>query len=276
MGKRHVRGNVGMCATHHTHAMAKTPRRHLWQHKSSLFRRVAAESGRDEKLLAALPRLAIADPDPAVRRAALSRCADIALAQEAAYVDADEDNRTYARALYFSLMAGTHENAPSLSARLRLVEVQADMALTLHIAIYSPDQVMRDAAQRRLERDRHIVTRTESEGLGTADPIFNKVRSRAMLRRAIATVACEVERSLRARNQDEALKWTDALERFVGDWPARWPLPHAVARTSLLLQQVLFRPPPVPALPAPVRKDMQFEAPPFNLPKGLAHTAGQR
>jgi hypothetical protein len=244
--------------------MAKTKHRSIWQHNTSLFRRVAAEFGRDEKLLAALPRLAISDPDPSVRRAALSRCADLAVAQEASFTDTDVENRAYARALYFSLIAGTHEKAPSLATRLRLIEAQTDMALILHVAIYSPEQSMRTFAQQRLESDRHDIGRDASTDLGVADPIFNKLRSRAMLRRAIVTVACEVERALCANDPNEALKWADAMERFVGDWPTRFPLPHYVTRASRLLQETLFTPPPQP-LPAPPQRETYFARLRFNL-----------
>jgi len=250
--------------------MAKPKNRSIWQHNTSLFRRVAAEFGRDDKLLAALPRLALSDPDPSVRRAALARCADLAAAQEASYTDSDADNRTYARALYFSLMAGTHEQAPSYATRLRLMKVQTDRALILHVAIYCPQKGLRELAQQWLENDRHEGTREVVADLGFADPIFNKVRSRAILRRAIVTVACEVERSLAIDDESAALKWAEAMERFVGDWPARWPLPHYVARASRLLQRKLFRP-LTPPLPPPARKNLSFSPPSFNLPRGSAH-----
>lgn len=250
--------------------MAKTRSRSIWQHNTSLFRRVAAEFGRDEKLLAALPRLALSDPDPSVRRAALARCADLAAAQEASYTDGDSENRAYARALYFSLMAGTHEQAPPLSARLRLMKVQTDRALILHVAIYSPNKSLRSVAQQSLESDRHEGTREVTADLGFSDPIFDKLRSRVMLRRAIVTVACEIERSLGTHDENAALTWADAMERFVGDWPARWPLPHYVARASRLLQLRLFSA-PKPPLSAPLRKDLSFAPPAFNLPQGTAH-----
>ncbi|KLD66004.1 hypothetical protein Y882_00980 [Dyella japonica DSM 16301] len=250
--------------------MAKTRQRSIWQHKTSLFRRVAAEFGRDEKLLAALPRLALSDPDPSVRRAALSRCADLAVAQEASYTETDPENRTHARALYFSLMAGTHEQAPSLATRQRLVHVQTDRALILHVAIYSPEQGLRELAQQRLEGDRCEGTREVIADLGLSDPIFNKLRSRVVLRRAIVTAACEIERALAADNADSALSWTDALERFVGDWPARWPLPHYVARVSGLLQQAWFKPPAPPLTPPPLQ-DTYFPPLRFNLPHSATH-----
>jgi len=250
--------------------MAKTKHRSIWHHNTSLFRRVAAEFGRDEKLLAALPRLALSDPDPSVRRAALSRCADLPAAQEASYTDGDSENRAFARALYFSLMAGTHEQAPPLSTRLRLLKVQTDRALILHVAIYSPNKSLRAVAQKSLEDDRHEGTREVTADLGFSDPIFNKLRSRIMLRRAIVTVACEIERSLGLDDAKAALTWADAMERFVGDWPARWPLPHYVARASRLLQLALFSAPKAP-LPPPPRKDLNFASPTFNLPQGTAH-----
>ncbi len=247
--------------------MAKTRQRSIWQHNTSLFRRVAAEFGRDEKLLAALPRLALSDPDPSVRRAALSRCADLAVAQEASYTETDPENRAHARALYFSLMAGTHEQAPSFATRLRLVEVQTDRALILHVAIYSPEHDLRELAQQRLERDRFEGTREVLADLGLTDPIFNKVRSRVVLRRAIVTAACEIERALAAHSAESALGWTDAMERFVGDWPARWPLPHYVARSSRLLQRALFSP-PAPTLTPPPLQDTYFPPLRFNLSPG--------
>lgn len=250
--------------------MAKTKSRSIWQHKTSLFRRVAAEFGRDEKLLAALPRLALTDPDPAVRRAALFRSADLAAAQEASYTETDQENRAHARALYFSLMAGTHEKAPPLATRLRLMQVQPDRAVTLHAAIYSPDESLRHLAQRKLEEDRFSGTREVVADLGTADPIFNKVRSRMMLRRAIVTAACEIERALGNGDHDGALTWTDAMERFVADWPVRWPLPHYVAHASRRLQKALFRP-ALPASTTPAQLDTSFRAHDFNLPRGTAH-----
>lgn len=249
--------------------MAKSKQRSIWQHNTSLFRRVAAEFGRDEKLLAALPRLALSDPDPSVRRAALSRCADLPAAQEASYTEGDPENRAHARALYFSLMAGTHEQAPKLSTRFRLLKVQSDRALILHVAIYSPDLGLRKLAQQMLESDRHEETREVVPDLGLSDPVFNKLRSRVVLRRAIVTVACEIERSLAADDQKAALKWAETMERFVGDWPARWPLPHYVARASLLLQRTLFRP-RQPPLPPPTRKDFRFAPLRFDLPPGTA------
>lgn len=167
-------------------------------------------------------------------------------------------------------MAGTHEQAPPLSTRLRLLKVQTDRALILHVAIYSPNKSLRAVAQKSLEGDRHEGTREMTPDLGFSDPIFNKVRSRIVLRRAIVTVACEIERSLGLDDAKAALKWADAMERFVGDWPARWPLPHYVARASRLLQLTLFSP-PKPPLPPPLRKDLSFAPPTFNLPPGTAH-----
>lgn len=257
--------HAGMCGIHDF--MAKFLHRFLSPQRTTLYRRLAAELGRGDELVAALPRLAISDADPAVRRAALARCADLAVAQEASYVDADSDNRAYARALYFSLMAGTHEKAPPLIARLRLLESQGDLPLILHAAIFSPDQSLRDLAQRKLESDRFTATRGSHDDLGIADPIFNKARSRAILRRAIVTSACEVERALSANNHDAAMNWTDAMERFVGDWPVRWPLPHYVARTSRLLQETLFKA-TLPTRPLLLSQDTSFEAPAFNLPDG--------
>lgn len=167
-------------------------------------------------------------------------------------------------------MAGTHEQAPEFATRLRLVEVQTDRALILHVAIYSPEPDLRELAQQRLESDRFAGTREVIADLGLSDPIFNKVRSRVVLRRAIVTAACEIERALAAHDAKSALTWTDAMERFVGDRPARWPLPHYVARVSRLLQQALFSP-PVPTITPPPLQDTYFPPLRFNLAPGAIH-----
>lgn len=247
--------------------MARAQDRPVWQHSNPLFRRIAVELGRDDKLLAALPRLATSDPEPTVRHAALLRCADLAAAQRVAHDDDDPQLRAQARALYFSLMAGTHKHSPSQEERLRRLHATDDPALRLHVAIRSPDAASRSSALQALQRPHMPRSNNTSFEVGRADesPLFNRIRSRAMLRRAIVAVTCEIERAVSAQRIADAWKWADTLERFVADWPVRWPLPCSVMHAAQQLQQAAHAT-PTPALPAPrPRKDIQFSTYPVNL-----------
>ncbi|QNK00465.1 hypothetical protein [Dyella telluris] len=239
----------------------------VWKHSNPLFRRIAIELGRDPRLIEALPRLATTDPVPAVRQAALQRCADVAVAQRVAHDDEDPPLRAQARALYFSLMAGTHTQTPPAQERLRLLSASTDPALCLHVAIRSPDAAMRGAALQALQRRQSAMPGNTRDEVTRADenPLFNRTRSRAMLRRAIVVVACEVARALSTQRIVDAWKWADTMERFVADWPVRWPLPCSAVRAANLMQQT-FRATDTAALPtARPRTDLQFDAPQVNL-----------
>lgn len=217
--------------------MNRHPLRPIWRHDNALFRRTAIELSRDPRLIPQLPRLAIGDPSPDVRRAALERCQDLVAAQHMAHNDADDANRTHARRLYVALMAGTHDNAPRIADRLRLLRVQEDPALMLHLCAHSPDQGLREAALQKLEAQLFVRGFGASAEVDRIDesPIFNRARSRALLRRAIVTAAYQVEAALKANDHAALAPWIDAMERFLVDWPARSALPHGVVRTGRLL-----------------------------------------
>ncbi|WP_199096556.1 hypothetical protein [Dyella sp. ASV21] len=265
-------GEAAFARRHTTPSMANKQRQPVWLHDNALFRCTAIELSNDAQLIAQLPRLAMSDPAPAVRQTALLRCNDLVAAQHLSHNDPDERTRVRARQLYFSLMAGTHHNAPTLNDRLRLLQGLTDPALVLHLAMRSHELSLREAAQQQLEHRQYAGPTGGSIHVDRADedPIFNKARSRALLRRAIVTVAHEIESALSTHDQANAWKWVDALERFVADWPVRWPLPHYAIRASRLLQTA---PPPGPAgvLPAPTRRTVvSLARPPHHRPSASA------
>lgn len=107
----------------------------------------------------------------------------------------------------------------------------------LHLCAHSPDQGVREAALKKLEAQLFVRGLGASTDVDRIDesPIFNRARSRALLRRAIVTAAYQVEAALKAHDHVALAPWIDAMERFLVDWPARSALPHGVVRAGRLL-----------------------------------------
>lgn len=88
-------------------------RKPAWQSSNAERRAAAVASGDDADLVAALPRLALEDPDVEVRRAALRRCDDPALYGKAGRGDADTELREWARQRWVAAMAGGRIGEPT-------------------------------------------------------------------------------------------------------------------------------------------------------------------
>jgi exonuclease SbcC len=100
-------------------------RKPAWQSGSAERRLAAVTEGTGPELLAALPRLALADEDAAVRRQALRRCDDPALFQRAMTADADAEVRAWARQRWLSaVLAGQVEGGADDLADLTASELE--------------------------------------------------------------------------------------------------------------------------------------------------------
>lgn len=129
-----------------------------WQSPDAQRRASAVASDESADLLAALPRLAIEDPDAGVRRQALRRCNDPALFTRAAGSDSDAALRTWAREQWLAAIQ---------SGRLACDDAQL-RALTADerekLAIHANDSDLRRRALTSVERPAFLAERILADG----------------------------------------------------------------------------------------------------------------
>ncbi len=122
------------------------------QSRNPETRRDAVMHDTPDQLGAPLADFARNDADPGVRRAALERVADLALATERAHEDDDAGVRKAATRLQAGLLAGTHPQAPPLDERLQALAGIEDQALLEHLACDGDAVRLREAALQRTTR----------------------------------------------------------------------------------------------------------------------------
>lgn len=128
-----------------------------WQSPDPQRRALAVAGDDSSELLAALPRLALEDPDAAVRRHALRRSDDPALFARAASGDADATVRAWARQQWLgAILSGRIECTDSELAGLNADEREK-------LASSSGDRTLRERALQRIDRAGFLVERIQSD-----------------------------------------------------------------------------------------------------------------
>jgi DNA repair protein SbcC/Rad50 len=208
-------------------------RRPAWQHKDPAVRRRAL-SDPDPRLLAALPELAIADPDPGVRSAALRRLSDVALLVRRASEERDPDCASAARERLIELLCS--DDLPLAEREAVLASVE-DPRIVTAVATDAKGSALRQAALQRVQRPGLLFERC----LADPDPalrqwLLQRIDSpESLLRLAEAARRKDKALARAARERAEALQFgagdsvalqrraqalCERLERLSRDLPA--------------------------------------------------------
>ncbi len=129
-----------------------------WQSPDAQRRAAAVAADDDAELLTALPRLAIEDPDAAVRRQALRRCNDPALFTRAASGDSDASLRAWAREQWLAAI----QSGRVACDDAQLAGLGADEREKL--AVHAADGGLRQRALATIERPAFLAERILADG----------------------------------------------------------------------------------------------------------------
>jgi DNA repair protein SbcC/Rad50 len=184
-------------------------RRPAWQHKDPTVRRRAV-SDPDPRLVAALPDLAVDDPDPGVRSAALRRLSDVALLARRANEDIDQDCANAARERLIELLCG--DGLPLAEREAVLASIE-DPRIVTAVASDAADSALRQAALQRVQRPGLLFERC----LADPDPAL-----RQWLLQRIDSPDSLLRLAEQARRKDKALaraarERAEALQFGAGD-----------------------------------------------------------
>lgn len=263
-------------------------RKPVWQSGSAERRLAAVTEGDEPELVAALPRLAVEDEDPAVRRQALRRCDDPALYQRASAADTDPALRAWARQRWLAaVLAGKVDaagldlaglapgeleqlasDAGSVALRTRalaactragflferaLADADSGLRLALVERIVSPEALDR-LAERARGRDKHVARRARERSqalrLATGDDGARQLQAQALCAELEALLRSDAAPDRRAQVLAAAAQaWQD----LGGDERLPGDLAARYRGAAVVLQAQIDGPPaPAPGTPATI------------------------
>lgn len=197
-------------------------RKPAWQSSNPARRLAAVSAGNDPDLRAALPRLALEDPDASIRREALRRCDDLALFASAMKNDGDGGIRHWARERWLAAVSdGRIEADDGVLSLLEGGELE-------QLAIRHGSAALRQRLLQRINRQGFINERALADpDAGIRLALVERIDTVAVLER-IADKARRFDKRLARAARDRA----DALRLASGDNAAQ-------ARRALALCQSL-------------------------------------
>ena len=178
-----------------------------WQDKNPEVRRASVANDSDPDLIAGLPELTRADPDPSVRLAALKRLNEYELWRERSTGDADPALRKSARAVYLNQLCADLPGGPALPRRIAELETLSGDELE-KVAATAVQRELRADALTRITKPNFLMERA----LNDSDPtirldVLQRISDPALLEK-IAERARKTDKviSRRAREMAEAAR----------------------------------------------------------------------